>query len=270
MIRCETSNDWMLVTHPDHARLAGEIADAWGNTRFARPEPYPCIAYAVYHHDDGWLARDAAPTLTPAGVPEAFTSALVGAYSAFEEIDLPAYLGVRGQATAAVAAANPYAGILVSMHTYNLLSEQADLASIRPEHREAHAAFLAAQKTWQAETAARLGASAGELQRGFEFLQCCDNLSLIACSGYKQPRDLRHTHPDRDGVRHAIRCIPTGPGAYTLDPWPLAGDRLVLELSYRLVPKRAVTSLQSYRAAFAAAPVLTTRITLRSAQGVVD
>ncbi|HEY9248973.1 MAG TPA: DUF3891 family protein [Rariglobus sp.] len=257
----------MLVTHPDHARLAGQFADAWGNERFPAPAQYSHVGYAIYHHDDGWIARDAAPSLTPAGLPEAFTGALVGAYSAFEEIDLPAYLRVRGLATAEVAAADPYAGILVSMHTYNLLSEQADLDSIRPEHRDAHARFLGEQKAWQAETAARLGATAEELRRGFEFLQCCDNLSLIVCSSYDRPRTLRHTHPDRDGVRHAITCAPAGPETYTLAPWPLKVDRLELELSCRHVPKSAVTTLDSFRAAYYAAPLITRRITLRPASG---
>ncbi|EIP98608.1 hypothetical protein OpiT1DRAFT_03068 [Opitutaceae bacterium TAV1] len=265
MIRQETATDWVLITHPDHARLAGRFADAWGNERFARPEPYQDIRYAVYHHDDGWLARDAAPSLTPAGLPEAFTRTLVGAYSAFEEIDLPAYLAVRARATAEVAEVNPYAGILVSMHTYNLLSEQADLDSIRPEHRDAHARFLDEQKSWQQETAARLGAAPEALLRGFEFLQCCDNLSLIVCSGYEQPRTLRHTHPDADGVRHTIRCAPAGADTYTLDPWPLAPDELELEIPCRQVPKAEATTTGAFRAAFAAAPVATRRVTLRRA-----
>jgi hypothetical protein len=267
MIRRETATDWVLVTHPDHARLAGQFADAWGNTLFARPEPYPSLAYAVYHHDDGWLPRDASPCLTPSGVPEAFTSALVGAYSAFEEIDLPAYLGVRAEATAAVAAVDPCAGIFVSMHTYNLLSEQADLSTIRPEHRAPHADFLAAQKAWQAGTAAQIGVTAETLQRGFEFLQCCDNLSLIVCSSYDKPRDLRHTHPDRNGVRHAIRCTPCGSNVFTLDPWPLSGDELTLDLPYRLVSKTAANDLKSYRRAYAAAPAQIARITLRPVSG---
>jgi len=262
MIRRENPSSWVLVTHPDHAHIAGQFADAWGNARFPGPDPYPSLRYAIYHHDDGWLARDAAPVLTPSGLPEAFTSALVGAYSAFEEIDLPAYLAVRALATAAVAEADACAGILTSMHTYNLLTEQADVASIRPEHRPAHAEFLAGQKAWQAETAARLGKGEAELQRGFEFLQCCDNLSLIVCSGYDQPRALRHTHPDNEGVRHAIQCIPAGENAYTLSPWPLQGQKLVLDIPCRRVEKTDATDLTSYRAAFAAAPVVVHQVTL--------
>lgn len=250
MIRQETPTHWLLVTHGDHAKVAGQFADAWGNERFDRPEPYDAVRHAVYHHDDGWIARDAAPVLTKDRRPEAFTRQLVGAYSAFEEIDLPAYLKVRGDATAAVAAANPAAAILVSMHTHNLLSEQADVNSIRPEHRGAHAEFLGAQQAWQRATADTLGLDEATLRRGFEFLQCCDNLSLIVCSGYDQPRDLRHTHPDREGRRHAIRCTYVNPRLYTLDPWPAARSEIVLDIPYRSIAKTECSSASAFNAAW--------------------
>jgi len=255
MIRAETEEHWVLIRHPDHAFLAGQFADAWGNDRFARPEPFGSIRHAVYHHDDGWLARDANPGLTPQGIPEAFTRDLVGAYSAFEEIDLPNYLKVRGQATSAVAEQNPTAGIIVSMHTVNLLTEQADLETIQPEHRTAHAAFVADQQAWQAAERDRLGLSAEELQQAFEFLQACDNLSLIACSGYDEARPLRHTHPDRTGTRHEIKCLPVAAHTWKLDPWPFADDTLAFALPCRRVAKDAFSDESSYRQAFASAPV---------------
>ncbi|HEY0946917.1 MAG TPA: DUF3891 family protein [Opitutaceae bacterium] len=262
MIRSETGTGWLLVTHPDHAHLAGEFADAWGNGQFARPEPFAPARYAVYHHDDGWLARDAAPSLTKEGRPEAFTRALVGAYSAFEEIDLPSYLRVRGEATAAVAAHDGYAGILVSMHTVNLLTEQADVATIRPEHRAAHAEFVAQQQAWQRETATRLGVTAEELQRGFEFLQCCDNLSLIVCSGYDAARNLRHTHPDRSGKRHTLQCASVETGVWRISPWPFQEARLEFAVPFRHVPASACKDVESLRTAFRAAPMQTRKITL--------
>lgn len=255
MIRAETENEWILVTHPDHARLAGEFADAWGNERFAPPEPLADVSYAVHHHDDGWLARDAAPSLTKDGKPEAFTKALVGAYSAFEEIDLPNYLKVRGQATAAVAAVNRYAGIVTSMHTVNLLTEQADVSSIRPEHRNAHRAFVEEQQAWQRVEADALGASPAALRQAFEFLQACDNLSLIACSGYDQPRALRHTHADREGERHTLTCTPIAPGTWSIAPWPFRDAAHTFTVNRRRVPKLACGSVDEFRAAFAAAAV---------------
>lgn len=264
MIRAETDTHWILITHPDHAKLAGEFADAWGNEQFARPEPFEPIQFGVAHHDDGWVARDAAPILTPAGKPEAFTSALVGAYSAFEEIDLPAYLQVRAKATADVAALNPLAAVIVSMHTVNLLTEQADLDTIRPEHREAHATFLDQQRAWQQETIAAHGADPAAMQRGFEFLQCCDNLSLIACSGLEKPSTLRHRHPDRSGELHALSCTFVGPNTWQISPWPFAKPELTFTLPRRTLAKADVTDLASYRAAFAAAPVEPITITLRA------
>ncbi len=253
MIRAETNTHWTLITHPDHAHLAGEFADAWGNDLFDTPAPFEPIRHAVYHHDDGWLHRDAHPSLTPSGLPEAFTRALVGAYSAFEEIDLPSYLAVRGEATAAVAAQNPLAGILVSMHTVNLLTEQADISTISPEHRPAHAAFVAAQQEWQATEQAKLGLKPTVLQRGFEFLQACDNLSLIVCSGFDEPRALRHRHPDRNGESREILCTPAEAGGYTLTPWPLREEKVTLKLPIRRVAKNSFHDLDSYRAAFSQA-----------------
>ncbi|MDF3056117.1 MAG: hypothetical protein K0R17_332 [Rariglobus sp.] len=250
MIRQETPTHWLLVTHSDHARVAGQFADAWGNEQFARPEPFAEIRHAVYHHDDGWIARDATPVLTREHRPEAFTRQLVGAYSAFEEIDLPSYLKVRGDATAVVAATNPASAVFVSMHTYNLLSEQADVNTIRPEHRQAHAGFLASQLAWQQVTASALGLDAATLQRGFEFLQCCDNLSLIVCSGYEVPRDLRHTHPDVSGRRHAIRCTRVNPRLYTLAPWPGLRSEIILDIPYRSIAKSECTTLKSFQTAW--------------------
>lgn len=264
MIRVESATGWHLVTHPDHARLAGLFAEAWGNAQFGRPESFESLLYAIHHHDDGWIARDAAPSLTRQGKPEAFTRGLVGSYSAFEEIDLPSYLAVRGEATKAVAKMDPLAGVFVSMHTVNLLTEQADLSSIRPEHRAAHASFVAEQRTWQAATATRLGVVPAVLTRGFEFLQACDNLSLIACADYREPRDLRHTHPDRTGRRHTLHCASPSPSVYTLSPWPFERPHLTFDLPFREVDRVACARTDLLHRAFAAAPLQWRTLTLHA------
>lgn len=262
MIRSQTGTGWALVNHRDHAVLAGEFAEAWGNDTFAVPEPFTPIHYAVAHHDDGWIARDATATLTKDRKPEAFSRALVGSYSAFEEIDLPNYLKVRGEATAAVAARDPYAAVLVSMHTVNLLTEQADPTTIRPEHRASYHAFLDQQRTWQKEISQRLHASPGELQRGFEFLQCCDNLSLITCSGYDLPRELRHTHPDRDGKRHALLCSLVSESTWRIAPWPFKTSHLTFSIPYREIATSDCINPDAYQTAFAAAAYKTRKVTL--------
>src|SRR5579863_3323303 len=87
MLRMESPTGWWLITHPDHARLAGEFATAWGNAQFRKPEPRARVLKGISCHDDGWVARDAHPTITRQGKPSAFSTELVGKYSAFEEID---------------------------------------------------------------------------------------------------------------------------------------------------------------------------------------
>jgi hypothetical protein len=262
MIRKELPYGWLLVTHGEHARLAGLFAEAWGNERFETPEPREDIRFAVASHDDGWAARDAAPFLTKAGVPEAFTKDLVGTYAAFEEIDLPAYLRVRGEAAAAVAARNPFAAIVVSMHTVNLLTEQADLATIRPEYRSLHTDFIAAQRAFQLELAARLNASQGALDRAFRHLQCCDNLSLIACAGYAEPRTLRHSHPDRTGALHTFECLPQGGNVFKISPSPFREKQMTFSFQARHLSGRTFPSLDEYRSALAVTPFSTQTVTL--------
>ena len=92
MLRMESETGWWLTTHPHHARLAGAFAAAWGNHAFRRPEPRARVLYGISTHDDGWAARDENPSITRQGKPSAFSSELVGKYSAFEEIDIADYL----------------------------------------------------------------------------------------------------------------------------------------------------------------------------------
>jgi hypothetical protein len=264
MIRLATADGYLLVPHQEHARLAGRFAAHWGNTRFPPPAPpalLPEVLVAVSRHDDAWAARDASPLLTREGRPSAFTRELVGSYSAFEEIDLADYLAVRGAATEAVAAEHPCAAILVSMHTVNLLTEQADLDSIRPADRPLHAAFLDGQHRRQHELAASLPpelaalATPARLQRAFEFLQFCDNLSLLTCVRYEQARPVRHTHPDAEGRRRTITCTPLDERRYRLEPWPFDQPTLDFTVPARRLPASACADLATYRAAYAAAPV---------------
>lgn len=274
MIRIATDSGYTLVPHQEHARLAGRFAEHWGNSLFpapAAPEAMPHVVTAVARHDDAWAGRDATPFLTREGKPSAFTRELVGTYSAFEEIDLADYLAVRGAATEAVAKDDPFAAILVSMHTHNLLTEQADISTIKPADRPLHAAFVAGQLNRQCALAASLPpalaahATPEKLRRAFEFLQFCDNLSLLVCVGYDQPRPVRHTHPDATGERRTITCTPLGDSVFRLDPWPFDAAELTFAVPSRRVPASACADLAAFRAAYSAAPEETLSIRLVAA-----
>src|SRR6202044_950677 len=156
MLRLETETGWWLITHPDHARLAGAFAERWGNDRFLAPKPRAHVLKGISTHDDGWAARDAQPQITRQGKPSAFSVELVGKYSAFEEIDLADYLAVRERAVRLVAEVDPYAALLVSLHTYNLLTARADRTTIQPEQLPLLDTFLARQLQFQQDLQTRL------------------------------------------------------------------------------------------------------------------
>jgi len=158
MLRMESETGWWLITHPDHARLAGKFAAAWGNVQFRKPEPRERVLKGIACHDDGWSVRDAHPSITRQGKPSAFSTELVGKYSAFEEIDIADYLAVRDRAVRIVAEQDAYAGLLISLHTYSLLTEHGDRSTIAPEGLVLLDAFLERQRTYQAGLRARIQA----------------------------------------------------------------------------------------------------------------
>ncbi|MBT4863827.1 MAG: DUF3891 family protein [Planctomycetaceae bacterium] len=74
MIRRDDGNDWLLFSQVDHAHLAAELAEVWGNdTVPAIPLPHLLIP-AIRDHDEGWREWERSPELNPdSGDPRDFT-----------------------------------------------------------------------------------------------------------------------------------------------------------------------------------------------------
>src|SRR5882762_4240992 len=244
MLRLETENGWWLVTHPDHARLAGAFAERWGNERFLPPQPRERVLRGIARHDDGWAARDAAPQITRQGKPSAFSVELVGKYSAFEEIDLRDYLAVRDRAVRLIAAEDPYAAILISMHTYSLLTDHADRSTISPVQLPLLDQFLEQQKEFQTalrkQTASDLSlapehTSDAAIYDHFRLLQANDNLSLLTCVDFRQPATLLHPLPTRDGGHLPVHVRAIASRHFVLDPYPYSEPLLTFRFPARHV-----------------------------------
>jgi hypothetical protein len=220
-------------------------------------------------HDDGWTARDAHPQITREGKPSAFSTELVGKYSAFEEIDLEDYLAVRDRAVRMMAAEDAYAGLLVSMHTYNLLTVRADRSTIRPEQLPLLDRFLVEQCSLQRELLGRVRSDAGfsEEEKGderirdhFRLLQAADNLSLLSCVGYRRPATLLHPLPLRDGSYSEVRVEPLGERHFRLTPYPFGDDPVEFEFPVRHVEGKLFANAAELQKGFAEAPA--TRLTV--------
>lgn len=271
MLRLETKTGWWLVTHPDHARLAGAIAELWGNDLFASPEPRAHVLLGIKSHDDGWAARDANPSVTKQGKPAAFSVELVGKYSAFEEIDLHDYLTVRERAVQEVASKDAYAALLISKHTYNLLTARADRSTIAAEHLPLLDAFLERQRELQAGLFAAIRSNAAIsdhdasdqcVEENFRLLQATDNMSLLACVDYATPATLLHPLKLRDGGTAEIRVTPLGSRTFRLEPYPLCAKSVAIDFPARHVPEKAFLSSEQLPRAFHGAPIETLTLTL--------
>ena len=271
MLRLQTNDGWWLVTHPEHARLAGEFASHWGNDHFAPPLPRKHVLHGIYAHDDGWAARDAHPLITAQGKPSAFSTELVGKYSAFEEIDLRAYLAVRRDAVQLVAQQDPYAAILISMHTHDLLSARADRSTIRPDHLPWLDAFLVEQKTLQRALRDRLLEEKtvavehllpDALHKHFQLLQACDNLSLLCCVDFNGPATLLHPFLTTDGASTEITVERIADRTFRLTPYPFDEPHLTFNLSARHVPGSTYSTSEELQHLFQAAPIETIDVTV--------
>jgi hypothetical protein len=264
MLRMESETGWWLITHPDHARLAGAFAAAWGNAQFRKPEPRARVLRGIATHDDGWAVRDAHPSVTREGKPSAFSSELVGKYSAFEEIDLADYLAVRERAVRIVAEQDPYAGLLIAMHTCNLLTAHADRSTIASDQLPLLDAFLDGQRVYRQELIGRIQADdtlaakekdAATIEQHFRLLQACDNLSLLTCVAFGSPASLLHPLPLHDGGAAEIEVQPIAPRHFRLAPWPFSEAELSFSFPARHVAGKRFGSSADLESAFSQASI---------------
>lgn len=271
MLRMESETGWWLITHPDHARLAGAFATAWGNAMFRKPEPRHRVLKGIACHDDGWAARDAHPVITREGKPSAFSFELVGKYSAFEQIDLEPYLAVRERAVSIIAEEDPYAAILISMHTYNLLTEHADRSTIAAQDLPLLDRFLENQRAVQGDLRGAIAAdktlspeakSDQTFLEHFRLLQACDYLSLLSCVAFSRPASLLHPLPLNGGGVSPVEVFPVAPRQFRLTPWPFAEPELTFHFPARHVEGKTFASAAALDAAFSAAHAATISVKL--------
>ncbi len=271
MLRLETATGWWLITHPDHAQLAGEFARAWGNQQFRRPEPRTRVLLGIASHDNGWAARDEHPQITRQGKPSAFSIELVGKYSAFEEIDLEDYLAVREQAVQIIAERDAYAAMLIAMHTYNLLTERADRSTIAAKQLPLLDEFLDDLLSFQQMLLENIEAdsllmevekSEERVEENFRLLQACDNLSLLTCVAFDRPATLLHPLPLNNGHTSEVKVEPLGERYFRLTPWPFAEDRLTFSFPARHVTGHLFGSSRDLEHLFYGAPVERLTVTL--------
>jgi hypothetical protein len=241
----------LAIGQASHAWLAGQLARAWGNGRFAAPEPFEEVVLGAVQHDIGMAGWDLRPERHP----------LSGLPVQFFELDRMTHLGLWSAAPRQVLSQSRYAALLVSLHGTGLY-ERFPPRTEDPEIARAVAAYLAGQRALQAELAEQVGATAEELARNQALLATWDLLSLALCQD-KVPATTRLGGEPLTLVRVARDGEDE---AFTLDPWPFAPPGcLEVRVEGRRLEGAPYADDAALLGALERAPVLTLRMVLRPA-----
>ncbi|MGY2064286.1 DUF3891 family protein [Blastococcus sp. SYSU DS0619] len=225
-----------LVEQVEHGRVAGQLADAWGNAAFAAPTPLHSVRTAAARHDEGWRAWDA----------RVLFHELERRPLHFLEIDAGEHIRLYRQGVEQVSLADVYSGVLVGMHWTGLYRGRwsAPGAAARlgrsPEDRQLQDEVVAAEEqrwigakrqAWTEDEPRSVFET--QLWHNYELLQLWDLLSLY----------LAVTPPDEPGTG-AVPPQPWGPQLRSLEHGPEdvllpavalrpGGDRITLTASVR-------------------------------------
>ncbi|MBM3681012.1 MAG: DUF3891 family protein [Actinobacteria bacterium] len=244
MIVRPTGDTAEVVTQVDHAVVSGILAEAWAADGPDALAPRAAIVTAARLHDIGWRHWETAPRLNPdTGRPANFLDVVIDEHLRLYR------LGIEE-----VETADPWAGMLVSMHAAGIYTgrygtQPALLLSRAPDVQAVVDAFVAEQEAHYGGAKVALGVTDDELWRAYVLLQVFDRLSLRLCQGDPAgPGPMEIALP---GER-VLRVEPDA-GCDRLDPWPFAADEIRVGIPTRTVPLAGYDGDDALGAALAAA-----------------
>jgi hypothetical protein len=238
----------LLVGQLDHAAVAGNLAQAWGNERFEAAQPLAPVVLAASRHDEGWREPDAALRYDP---PRR-------APLNFLDAGIDDYVRLYADGIGRIAALDAYAGLLTSMHgTGNVCGRWGVQPGVRlTGYDEAAWApvirpYVLEQEALQSRLKldllglnprSRRSVFERRLWANYELLQVWDRLSLFLCRtdpGEMADADLGAAPTSGDGCRlEGLRVGATGDGRAAVTPWPFTDDRVDVVVPTRTIPDR--------------------------------
>ncbi len=218
---------WVLIMQPDHARLAGRCAEAWGAPAFTRLEPHAELIAAIDRHDDGWAAWE----------QELQVESDSGRPRQFVEMPVEQSLEIWTRSIESAASVGYLAGYVVSGHFSALLERFSARWQGSAKDELLARGFLdrqaALREVWLSRWLAQKPGMHTEALAGqaLEYLQFFDVLSLWLCCG---ERSAPESFQPPDGP--AITMTPLTRREYKVSPWPFLATHLELEIPGREVP----------------------------------
>ena len=242
----------LAIPQTSHAWLAWQVAEHWGNRRFARPAPRAEVMAAIVLHDVGWTEFDADPGVDGDGRPVTF-----------DAMPVAAHLDIWRSCVHRAAAFSRYAALLVSQHFTSLVeSKTADLLdrgdmaggraaeALRAELERLQAGWREALRQ-DARYQPYLEDEAWLVNAGV--LEACDRLSVYLCASLGSPFAVSGRTPG--GGQERIEFERVDGSRWRVQPWPLEGARLRVQVEGRRLSRKRFGSAEELRQALARAPV---------------
>jgi hypothetical protein len=268
MLVRDFGDHFQLVLQPDHAEVSGQIAAAWRRDLPVSTEVREALDCAATRHDEGWAVWERHPRLDEHGRPQIFYA-----------VPLDSLLSSYRACVDVLAAENPAAGLLVSMHVSGLqrkrygvmdASDVPPVSELRPAIRE----FVQAEEDRQATLVNDLGLDESERWCAYRQLQVYDVISLYLglsdlaageSTTIPPPPESLHASDPQGPKASSLEIEPLSePWTVRCDPFPFGEEPTRLTMRRRLLPKRDWGSEESFRADFRAAPVEEVTICVRS------
>jgi hypothetical protein len=268
MIVTNSDGRLLLIRQVDHAELAGNLAENWGNTVFRDLEPAGPLILAAHQHDNGWREWDEMPQVNPA------------THHPYQFFDMPPaeHLPFYARGVERVAGQDRYAGLLVNMHLVGLYKQRygidpdlrakpqpplvqafidENLARLEEDQRRLRADL-------QADSAGGQSPFDRQLWKNYKLLQVFDRLSLYLCMPPRIARTLGPAPVDDMGQEVELTLTPWSAGALTVSPYPFRQAPLAVGVTARTVAARDYASDEEFREVYAQVTPTRIEIELRA------
>lgn len=270
---------WLIAQH-DHAIIAGQLAAAFGNQLYAPPSYGERTVLGVAMHDAGWPIHDDAPQLNDVGFPS-------------DVFETPVERGtIVWEASAARAeTAEPYAGLLTSIHvqrlagrydqTFPKLSNRERFWLIRFRNDQAQRQMrlrkaLGMSVDRPLELGLALASDAGAEQDPAEqrlafdvrLLQAMDMLSLCICCTDPPAQQIGPLLRRPGGPSLPIHVERPSAQRLIVHPWPFGAGMTSVSVPYCAVPARRFDDAEDLRAALARSPTASFEVAIEPARSM--
>ena len=246
MIRRELKRGWILFTQNDHARLAGDIMNFWGNKRFSSINPFEEVMYSISNHDCGWIDWDNNPGINkkngyPANFMEMETEVQKEIWTKSFEYGLDEH---------------SYSSALIALH-FSKLNEKS--ISNNPDDTDA----LELQKKINSLVSSVLDIRYNSLtdneltletMTNLKHVQIGDIISLALCHGWKST-ELLETPLDYENNTVDIKLISNDGFNYKIDPYPFSEGKLNISINGKRLLKKKFDNDEDLRSSLNKAQV---------------